>query len=416
MNLIFNKMPHKFKVIEINQPLGTFYVFKISAFELLQLVDTEPYYLSLENNVLKNKGIQREFDINRGREIANYLRSTESALPNSIIIAGNTNHNNGFKWEIKNEKNENCNEAYLNIPEMAINGSVIDGQHRLFSFRNLNVEEQKKYELLCTLYLDLPNPYQAYLFATINMNQRKVNKSLAYELYGYDLNDEESHKWSPEKLAVYLARKLNLDKKSIFKGHILLAANNDEILEKLAEGNSIDWTVSTAAIVEGVLSLITSNAKRDRDELQISNENDRNRKKLENLKSSSPLRKYYIENNDLLIYTILINYFKASYNTLFKENTILFKTVGIQVQFIVLKKILQQLSEDKDISVKYFTENILHYFKKVKTIDFGDNFFQLSGVGKTRMKNVILHSMDLFDVSELNNQSELIEYKRILKI
>lgn len=407
-------MSYKYKIIEINQPLGTFYVFKISAFELLQLVDTEPYYLSLENNILKNKGIQREFDIDRGREIANYLRSTESALPNSIIIAGNTNHDNDFKWEIKNEKNGNCSETFLNIPEMKINGSVIDGQHRLFSFRNLNIEEQKKYELLCTLYLDLPNPYQAYLFATINMNQRKVNKSLAYELYGYDLNDEDSHKWSPEKLAVYLTRKLNLDDKSIFKGHILLAANNDEILEKLADGNSIEWSISTAAIVEGILSLITSNAKRDRDELQINSEKDRNRKKLEFLKSSSPLRKYYIDNNDLLIYTILINYFEASYNILFKQNSILFKTVGIQVQFLVLKKILQQLSVDKDISVKYFSENILHYFEKVKYIDFNDNFFQLSGVGKTRMKNVILHTMGLFDVSDINNPNELTEYNRIL--
>ncbi|MFH6936344.1 DGQHR domain-containing protein [Flavobacterium sp. FlaQc-30] len=410
-------MPNKYKVLQINQPLGVFYVFKITAFELLQLVDTEPYFLSLENDNFRNGGIQRRFDEGRGREIANFLRSTESALPNSIIVAGNTKNNlEQCEWKIIQEIKDNCEENYLYIPEFKINGTVIDGQHRLFSFKHLNIEEQKNYELLCTLYLDLPNPYQAYIFATINMNQRKVDKSLAYELYGYDLNDEESDKWSPEKLAVYLTRKLNTDINSIFKGHILLAANNDEILEKLIEENSINWSISTAAIVEGILSLITNNAKRDRDELQLTSEKERKRSNLKIFKSTAPLRNYYIENNDLLIYTILINFFEASYNSLFKENSILFKTVGIQVQFIVLKKILQQLDVDKDISVKYFTENVQDYFDNVKNVDFEDNFFQLSGVGKTRMKNVILSSINLFDINDIKNKNELKEYRRILNI
>lgn len=410
-------MSFKYKVIEVNQPLGTFYVFKISAFDLRQLVDTEPYFLTLENNKFQNEGIQRRFNEDRGKEIAKFLKSTESALPNSIIIAGNTKEfSEENKWKIVKETVNNCLEDYLLIPELKINGAVIDGQHRLFSFKHLSNDEQKKYELLCTIYLDLPNPYQAYLFATINMNQRKVDKSLAYELYGYDLNEEESNKWSSEKLAVYLSRKLNTDEKSIFKGHILLAANSDEILEKLAGENFIRWSISTAAIVEGILSLITSNGKSDRDELQLNIKNDRNRENLKNLKSSAPLRKYYIENNDLLIYTILINFFEASYKNLFKENSILFKTVGIQVQFIVLIKILQKLDEDKNISVQYFSENLEPYFDKVKSINFDDNFFQLSGVGKTRMKNVILHSMGLLNINEIKNQSDIIEYKRILNI
>ena len=410
-------MSYKYNVLQIKQPLGTFYVFKITAFELLQLVDTEPYFLSLENDHFRNEGIQRRFDEGRSREIANFLRSTESALPNSIIIAGNTKNNpEQDEWKIVQEIKNNCEENYLNVPELKINGTVIDGQHRLFSFKHLNIDEQKNYDLLCTLYLDLPNPYQAYIFASINMNQRKVDKSLAYELYGYDLNDEESNKWSPEKLSVSLTRKLNTDTKSIFRGHILLAANSDEILEQLSGKNSINWSISTAAIVEGILSLISSNAKRDRDELQLTSEKERKRRDLEKIKSNAPLRKYYIENNDLLIYTILVNFFQASFNKLFKENTILFKTVGIQVQFIVLKEILKNLDKNKDISVKYFSENITPYFDNVKNINFDDNFFQLSGVGKTRMKNVILHTMGLFNVNEIKNENELKEYRRILNI
>lgn len=407
-------MSHRYKVLEVKQPLGTFYVFKISAFELRQLVDTEPYFLTLENDSFENDGIQRKFDEDRGREIALFLRSTESALPNSIIIAGNTKQNEKNEWRIVRDNNSNSYEIYLEIPEMSINGAVVDGQHRLFSFKHLSIEEQKDFELLCTLYLDLPNPYQAYLFATINMNQRKVNKNLAYELYGYDLNDEESNKWSPEKLAVFLTRKLNTDDESVFKGHILLAANNDEILEQLSGNNFINWSISTAAMVEGILSLITNNAKRDRDELQMRAEKERQRLVLSELKSSAPLRKYYVDNNDLLIYTILVNYFKASYNQLYKTNTILFKTVGLQVQFTVLKKVLQNLENDKDISIDYFTENVKNFFSKVENIDFTDSFFQFSGIGKTRMRNVLLIRMGLMDFDEIKNQDELNEYKRLI--
>lgn len=411
-------MAFKYKVIEVNQPLGTFYVFKISAFDLRQLVDTEPYFLTLENNEFQNDGIQRRFNEDRGKEIAKFLRSTESALPNSIIIAGNTkNFSEENQWKIVKETVNNCTDDYLLIPELIINGAVIDGQHRLFSFKHLSNDEQKNYELLCTLYLDLPNPYQAYIFATINMNQRKVDKSLAYELYGYDLNDEDSNKWSPEKLAVFLTRKLNTNEQSIFKGHILLAANSDEILGKLSESNSIDWSISTAALVEGILSLITNNPKRDRDELQIIYKSKRTRLVLKEINSSAPLRNYYIENNDLLIYTILINFFKASYDSLYKLNSILFKTVGIQVQFIVLKKILQKLEDDKDISIDYFSHQVNMFFSKVidKNIDFNDSFFQLSGIGKTRMKNVLLIGMELMNLYEIKNQEDVKEYKRLLK-
>lgn len=407
-------MPHRYKVIEVKQPLGAFYVFKISAFELRQLVDTEPYFLTLDNNSFENEGIQRQFDENRGREIANFLKSTESALPNSIIIAGNTKENEFNEWKIVRTNVANSEEIYLEIPEMTVNGAIIDGQHRLFSFKHLNIEEQKNFELLCTLYLDLPNPYQAYLFATINMNQRKVNKNLAYELYGYDLNDDESDKWSTEKLAVFLTRKLNTDEESIFKGHILLAANNDEILEQLSGSKLISWSISTAAMVEGILSLITNNPKKDRDELQMRAEKERRRSILSVINSSAPLRSYYINNNDLLIYTILINYFKASYNQLYKTNTILFKTVGLQVQFMVLKKILRNLESDRDISINYFNRKIDEYFSKVTQIDFGDPFFQFSGIGKTRMRNVLLVKMGLMDFSEIMNKADLNDYKRFL--
>ncbi|WHT40840.1 DGQHR domain-containing protein [Myroides sp. mNGS23_01] len=291
-------------------------------------------------------------------------------------MAGNTHINNNQDEEVSTfitpkswfiEKEENCNNLFLCIPEDVINGVVVDGQHRLFSFKGLNEEMLKKYELICTLYLDLPTPYQAYLFATINMNQRKVNKSLAYELYGYDLDEDFANMWSPEKLAVFLTRKLNVDNQSIFKGRVLLIANSAIINNR----DDFRWTVTTATVVEGILKLITSNTKRDFDFLHKLKESQRDRKKLEVLSSRAPLRTFYLEQNDLLIYTIVLNFFNASYSMLFEEGNLLFKNIGIQVQFEVLKRLLQdRFDEDKSISIQYFLTFLKKFMELVLSIIF----------------------------------------------
>jgi hypothetical protein len=41
-------------------------------------------------------------------------------------------------------------------------------------------EEHRDMELLCVVFIDLPTPYHAYIFATINFNQKKVDRSLTY--------------------------------------------------------------------------------------------------------------------------------------------------------------------------------------------------------------------------------------------
>jgi hypothetical protein len=41
-------------------------------------------------------------------------------------------------------------------------------------------------QLICSIFFELPKPYQAQLFATINSTQKPVDKSLTYELFGYN--------------------------------------------------------------------------------------------------------------------------------------------------------------------------------------------------------------------------------------
>jgi|688.fasta_scaffold17123_7 DNA phosphorothioation-associated DGQHR protein 1 len=394
----------KLKVIEITQPFGTFYATKMNSDQLIKIAEAEPYRI-LDNG--EYAGSQRPRNDKRLAEIAQYLKGVESALPNSIIISGNTKSNkNEDIWRIVRENNE----TYLIIPKLEINGAIIDGQHRINGFKLLNESERKNYELLCSVYLDIPNPYQAYLFATINMNQKRVDKSLAYELYGYNLDEENSEQWSSEKLAVFITRKLNLDENSIFKNHIIVAAQNDDALFEVSPKNQ-EWFISTASIVDGILTLISVNPKKDRDKLQQMLFNERKRIKLNS--DSTPLRNYYLESNDKLIYLIVLNYFNASYKLLYKKNSYIFKTIGIQSQFNLLKNILiNYLDTDKDISVEYFKSLL----KPCELIDFSDNFYTASGLGKTRINNSLLLKLGFKKLEEIHKLEEIEDYRRLLNL
>ena len=115
--------------------------------------------------------------------------------------------------------------------------------------------------LICSVFLDLPKPFQAQLFATINSTQKAVDRSLTFELFGYNVEDESPDRWTPDKLAVFLTRKLGTESSSPLRGRITVAPKRDVGLEQLAAAT--DWRVSTAVMVDGILRLISANPKRD---------------------------------------------------------------------------------------------------------------------------------------------------------
>src|SRR5437879_3571748 len=58
---------------------------------------------------------------------------------------------------------------------------VIDGQHRLWSFAESG--EDKNFELPVVAFHGLDISWQAYLFWTINIKPKRINPSLAFDLY-----------------------------------------------------------------------------------------------------------------------------------------------------------------------------------------------------------------------------------------
>jgi hypothetical protein len=68
------------------------------------------------------------------------------------------------------------------------------------------------------------------LLATINSTQKPVDRSLTYKLFGYNVSDEPEEFWTPDKLAVFPARKLGTDDESLLKGRITVAPETRRVL------------------------------------------------------------------------------------------------------------------------------------------------------------------------------------------
>ena len=381
--------PALIPAIKVSQPLGDFWAVALPAALLRRCVALDPTRIeSVDRNSFLYKliGNQREASIPRTREIGKYIDSVESAFPNSIILGANHTDqgplpdDSAARWVLRFIENR----YFIEIPSEAKAASIIDGQHRLLGFDHA-LQERQGMDLLCAVYFDLPQAYQAYLFATININQRKVDKSLAYEQFGYNLDDEQPRAWAPDKLAVYLTRKLNLDPSSPFYEHIKLAPlNADLVMDQSADG---PWRVSTACVVEGILSLISAKPPADRDMLHSVEIKNRDRKTLPS--DSSPLRDEFKNCSDELILSITRNYFNKVSQVLWSsatEQSYINKTIGISALFDVLRFILlkyERAESDNHIDLM---------LTAARTIDFSHTFYQASGRGRVRVKNVLLRA------------------------
>ena len=371
----------------VEQPLGLFYVIKIKASDLLAISFSEP--MEYKDEFGKVKGSQRPKDVKRLKEIAKYIDSVEMAFPNSLILAANytqtgiISKDEDERWKVIEDKN--CGIYKLIIPKKIKLAAVIDGQHRLNAFDYINDNERFDLELVCSIYFDLPNSYQAFLFATINSNQKRVDRSLALEQFGFNVDDEPEKAWTPEKFAVFLSRKMNIENSSPFYKHVKVAPLHPENLFKDGVGDG--WVVSTATIVDGIVALISSNAKRDRIEMQQKSIFGRSRDMISKITDYSPLRKLFIEGKDVTVYDIITKYFIIVKDILWSKSSqksYITKTVGVQASFDILKFILIKENSENPDKIDFGS-----YLSKVANIDFSDSFFQASGIGRSRIKNTI---------------------------
>lgn len=403
--------PYVTKALKVEQPLGVYYVVVLPAELLLEVAFSD----ALSARYIEGKqayeldGTQRLPQPKRLDPIADYINRVDAAFPNAIILAANYRKEDGLiedetdevteeareeagtpgqptidrQWSVE-ESEDGCH--LLTIPTKDKLAAIIDGQHRLFAYTRA-MASRRQMQLICSVFLDLPKPYQAQLFATINSTQKPVDKSLTYELFGYNIVEEEEDRWSPDKLAVFLTRRLNTDETSPLRGRIVIAPKKDEILQRLVVGAT--WRVSTAVVVEGVMRLFTTNPKKD-----TANLLEEPRKKRSSLvsgrKDKSPLREAYLANNDVVIYTMVLNYLVACEDIFWKRaaaGSFIMKTVGVQALFDILRmKLAKPAFEAKRISVQDFAQQL----GAAGSIDFSaERFRNASGSGRTMIRKAI---------------------------
>lgn len=399
---------HRVSCIRVDQPLAPFVVAMIPSDILLETCYSIPATMDDEASLLSVSGSQRVMKDQRLREIARYLESEDAAVPNTIILGANYTRDgvptdSSKRWQLEDTGLDNV--FSLLIPRGEETASIIDGQHRLLAFREAN----RIMHLPCSVYLDLPIAYHAFVFATINFNQQRVDRSLAYQLFGASLDEEPTVAWSPEKVAVFLARKLDADRDSPFFGELRLG------LEDVRERERTRRMISLATVVDGILSLVTTNPKRDRDFLAMRKIKERNRESLdEGDGRRTPLRSLYREGNDLGIFQVCRNFFGAAKQLFWDqqdERSYIGKTVGVQALFDLLGLLLgERRIELTDARKRAFVEVL-----EPVSVDFSDSFFQASGTGRTRIRNVLLLCMGIRGIRSLRvNPGDLGDYRRLL--
>jgi DNA phosphorothioation-associated DGQHR protein 1 len=412
------RYPFECSGIMTSQPFGDFFVGAIPAQVLLDVAYSDRLTAERQRDgTYTLGGSQRSIAERRLREIGLFIDSDSASFPNSIILAANYREDDGLieededrKWRLSNGGQRE--QPTLTIPTPTKLAPIIDGQHRLFAFNFANNRTRLGMPILCAVFFDLPKPYQAFLFATINANQRPVSKSLTYELFGYNVEDESPDKWTPEKLAVFLTRKLLTDEHSPFFKHIIIAAEND-FAPKMAEvRRDGGWAVSTATVVEGILRLISQNPKVDSYTMggRLTYEG-RGRQALRKSTDTSPLRQLYLSKGDDLIYDFVRNFFSAVDDVLWKRATpesYIRKTVGIQALFDVLRALAPESVSSKNIRVGTFAEKL----RRVQRINFADVFFQTSGTGRQRIRNCIEISLKLKSLDQV--QADRAAYERLV--
>jgi len=324
-----------FPCIEVKQPIGSFYIGAISSKDLISISYADvrkPDGRDIERYI----GTQRDLDNNRVVEIKKYVKNVDASFPTSIIIAVESTH---AKYDEQNRM--------LKIDKDNNVAKIIDGQHRIAGLEDYT---DNNFQLNVTVFIDMDIEDQAMVFATINLKQTKVSKSLAYDLYEY------AKSRSPQKTCHNIVKLLNSKVDSPFIQRI-------KILGK-ATGSGADL-ITQATFVDRLLKLISRDPMVDRDRIKRG-------KELERYEGTFVFRNRFVDEKDAEIAKIIWNYFAAVRERWpdawqnFDKGMILAKTTGFAALLRILPEIINNLGAHSGV---YSKDEFLQFFKKSKLKD-----------------------------------------------
>ena len=282
----------------VKQPIGDFFVASIDAQDLVDISFSDVRRMEGERKIERYLGIQRPLNSKRVKDIRRYItQSPDATFPSAVILAIDEKC---VEYDQENNKlilyPYHGQDGEESIPTHKI-AKVLDGQHRIAGFfdgvgDNRTFDFDKNFNINVSIFVGIDLPEQAK-FATVNLAQTKVNKSLVYDL------ESVARKRNPFKTCHNMSVALNANEGSPFEGRIkrLGVATPGRKHEPLTQ----------AAFVESLVRFISKDPEQDRN-LALDG------KKLERLDSLKyPFRDLYLsgEDGDIKIYQILWNYFSA---------------------------------------------------------------------------------------------------------
>lgn len=277
--------------IELEQPIGKFFLAKMKGRDLANISYSDVRRME-ERDVEKYLGIQRPLRQNRVEEITQYILSPDATFPTAVIIAvdGKCAFWNDNQKTITFSPHHNEEDETQSIPFTKI-AKILDGQHRVAALEEMPTVD---FDLNVAIFVDIDISDQANIFATVNLAQTKVNKSLVYDLY--DLAKSRS----PQKTCHSIAVNLNAIEESPFYKKIKRLG--------VATGGRFDETLTQATFVEALLPFISSRPLPDRN-LLLQGKRLREVDHVELRKT--PFRNWFVEDKDEEIMMLIFIFFEA---------------------------------------------------------------------------------------------------------
>ncbi len=350
-------------LLEVQQPIGIFYLGVLPAKTIFSISEVKVRKFDA-NKGISLGGVQRENSQPRIKEISEYCSDPDATFPTSIIIAVNSDARYQFDGQ------------YIEFEDGDILGEIIDGQHRI---KGLSASKNiDKFNLPVVFMFDLTEEEKAYVFSIINSKQTKVPMSLIYDLF------ELSEKRSPQKICHEIARLLNTDNQSPFYARLKMLGPKESNYASLSQGSFIRY----------LLPLITKNAMKDLLDIKANRELERD--------PSLPLRDYFIDKNDEVIYKIILNLFSGVRDVFLNEwndseRFILSKTMGYGAILSAFPQIYQEGQNRKDLTREYFKVQFTKFesYLRNRNLDLTSAHFPSNQQMQSKLGKLILESMQL---------------------
>ncbi len=366
--------------LRLRQPIGDIYLAAVGH-KLLQKITHFDVRRVLrdQRDVEAYLGIQRPVSESRVSELHKYVNFVDATFPTAVILAIDESECVSYE-EDKRELVLSNVRAGNEKPDIAISNlcRVIDGQHRIAGLENF---KGNHFEIMTAIFVGIDISDQAYIFATVNLEQTKVRKSLAFDLF------ELARTRSPYKTCHNVAVALDRVIESPFFQRI-------KRLGTATPGREHE-TITQSTFVDALVRYISPDPKIDRDLLLRGEEL--------SLADPDTLRRFcfrnlFIKGDDLTIGRVVQNYFDAVRATWpkawddFGQGAMLNKTNGFRALMGILGRAYTFVAAPGDMVPRARFEKLFNR-SRLKDEDFNIDNFKPGTSGESKLRNELIEQL-----------------------